>query len=180
MHEVSGAFSQGYVFLPIHSVGGQLLPSNVMLKYDCSEWRCHLCINPAYWHQDPHLLYERGKNVLESVCLTQISHQSTVFRSLTCSSPLKKRIFSISPIQEQIYHFHNMQTSVSQLTSIRSKLFIGKHRNQLEKWSILVKSNLLNLIIMPSVKPLFKYNFDSVRMVCPCLLLYCIFKNQIN
>lgn len=121
-----------------------------------------------------------GKNVLESVCLTQISHQSTVFRSLTCSSPLKKWIFSISPIQEQIYHFHNMQTSVSQLTSIRSKLFIGKHRNQLEKWGILVKSNLLNLIIMPSVKPLFKYNFDSVRMVCPCLLLYCIFKNQIN
>ena len=52
------------MFLPIHSVGGQLLPSDVMLKCECSEWHCHLCINPAYSHQDLHLLYKREKNVL--------------------------------------------------------------------------------------------------------------------
>lgn len=55
------AFSQGYVFLPIHSVGGQLLPSNAMLKYDCSEWRVTFALILLIGHQDPTLLYERGK-----------------------------------------------------------------------------------------------------------------------
>jgi len=64
VHEVSGAFSQGSVFLPLHPVGGQLLPSDVVLKYDCSEWHWHLGINPAYSHLDPHLLYKRGKSML--------------------------------------------------------------------------------------------------------------------
>lgn len=46
----------------------------------------------------------------------------------------KKWIFSVSPIQEQICHFHNMQTTVSQLTSIRSKLCIANIEVNYEKW----------------------------------------------
>lgn len=61
VHEACGEFFQWNVFLP--SAGGQLLPSNVTLKYACSQWHCHSWINPACSHHGPHLLSERKKNL---------------------------------------------------------------------------------------------------------------------
>ena len=42
-----------------------------------------------------------------------------------------------------------------------------------------VQSNLLNLIIMASVKPLFKYNFYSVSVVMPLAILYFFKSDQL-
>ena len=42
-----------------------------------------------------------------------------------------------------------------------------------------VQSNLLNLIIMASVKPLFKYNFYSVSVVMPLAILYFLKSDQL-
>lgn len=47
-----------FIFLHICSVK-QLLPSDVMLKGDCSERNCQVCVNPACLHHSLHLFCDR-------------------------------------------------------------------------------------------------------------------------
>lgn len=122
MHEACGEFSQWNVFLP--PAGGQLLPSNVMLKYACSQWHCHSWINPACSHHGPHLLSERKKILpIFTVCMPNLNCNPLFWGLWYAHSHTlkkKKNIFNKSYSGTNLW-FPKYANSL--LTSIKSKLF---------------------------------------------------------